>query len=321
MTITIPITQPTLAILVPCFNESEVLSHSTQQLLLVLTDLIAKEKIAENSFIYFIDDGSTDNTWELITAQHHKHPQIKGLKLSRNFGQQKALYAGLMHIKDKIDCVISMDADLEDSILVIENFIDHFHQGFEVVYGVRKQRSFDGFFKKYSALLFYQLMKLLGTKIIPNHSDFRLTSKRVIYCLEQFAEFNLFLRGIFTLIGFKSCNVYYDRGLRTAGKSKYSFKKLLAYSIDGITAFSIAPLRLIALAGILFFISSTVMSSYILFAALIQHKTIPGWASTVLPIYFIGGVQLLSIGILGEYLGKVYQEAKARPRFIIDTEI
>lgn len=312
---------PTLAIIIPCYNESEVIPTASQQLLKTLNNLIANKKITADSFIYFIDDGSSDDTWKVISSLHQTSEKIKGLKLSRNFGQQNALYAGLMHVKDKTDCIITIDADLQDSILVIEEFIDRYQEGYEIVYGVRKQRQHDGFFKKTSAHLFYGLMRLLGAKIVSNHSDFRLMSKRVLNNLEQFSEFNLFLRGLITLIGFRSTHVYYDRGFRIAGKSKYPLNKLLAYSVDGITAFSIAPLRFISLLGILCFISSFIFCIYVVITVGIFHQSAPNGTSTILPIYFLSGIQLLTLGILGEYLGKVYQEIKARPRFIIDTEI
>lgn len=310
-----PSPKPTLAIVVPCFNENEVLLKTAQQLLAVLSDLIAKEKVSATSFIYFIDDGSEDNTWEIISNLHQANNLVKGLKLSRNFGQQNALYAGLINNKSKADCIISIDADLQDSVGVIEQFIDRFQEGYEVIYGVRKQRNHDGWFTKLTSSLFYKLMSLLGAKIVANHAEYRLVSKRVITHLEQFSEFNLFLRGIFPLIGFKSTKVYYDREVRAGGKSKYPFKKLLSYSIDGLTALSTTPLRIIAIVGILFFISSILFGTYFIFAGF------PHWAYTVLPIYFIGGIQLLSIGVIGEYLAKVYQETKARPKFIIESEI
>lgn len=312
---------PTLAIIVPCFNEAQVVQTTAEHLWGVLDSLIAKGKIAATSFVCLIDDGSWDNTWEQIQNLHLRNKLFKGVKLSRNFGHQNALFCGFINTQQLVDCVISMDADLQDDVLVIEKFIDCFRDGFDIVYGVRKERKFDGPFKKMSATLFYKLMRLLGVEIIPNHGDFRLVSKKIIMHLANFAEFNLFLRGLFPLIGFKSTVVYYDRGSRMNGKSKYSLSKMFAFSLDGITSLSVAPLRLISLLGLLIFISSLFASGYILLCRLLAAEMVPAWALTILPIYFIGGVQLLSIGVLGEYIGKIYKETKARPRYIIEEEV
>jgi len=315
------LTLPVLAIVIPCFNESQVIEKTATYLQTVLMDLVKKAKIAPASFIYFVEDGSSDNSWDLIQKLHRVNETIKGLKLSRNFGHQNALLGGIMQIKDKADCILTMDADLQDDADIIEQFIDQFHNGFEIVYGVRKKRESDSFFKKYSAILFYKFISFMGVTIIPNHADYRLISKRIANNLAQFKETNLFLRGLMPLIGFKSTEIYYNRKKRASGKSKYTLLKMLGFAVDGITSFSIAPLRFIAALGILFFTSSLFMIMYIIFAVLCKGKIVPGWASTVLPIYFIGGVQLLSISIIGEYVGKIYQEIKARPRFIIDSEI
>lgn len=318
MTINSP---PILAILVPCFNEQEVLSHTAVELMQVLNTLTAQQKIAAKSFICFIDDGSFDTSWELIQTLHSQFPQIKGIKLSRNFGHQNALFCGLMHCKDKADCLISIDADLQDDIHSIEKFIAHYQQGYQIVYGVREKRDVDTYFKKFTAHCFYKIMGWLGTQTIPQHADFRLISSKVAMHLANFNEFNLFLRGLFPLIGFKTAAVTYERKERLAGESKYPLRKMLSFSLDAITSFSVSPLRCIALLGVLFFISSILMSIYIVLQAKVLHETIPGWASTVLPIYFIGGIQLLSIGIIGEYVGKIYAETKARPRYIVETEL
>lgn len=312
---------PVLAIIIPCFNEQEVINKTCQSLLTLLTQLIDQKKISSSSFLYFVDDGSSDATWEMILTLNAKTSQVKGLKLVSNCGHQNALYAGMVQLEKQVDCLISIDADLQDDEQLIPEFVDKFTAGYEIVYGVRRKRECDSFFKKSTAFLFYKIMHWFGAKIIPNHADYRLITSKVIKQLTNFTEYNLFLRGIFPTLGFKSTRIYYNRKPRLAGTSKYPLVKMLVFSLNGITSFSVAPLRLISLLGLVFFLSSCLMSIYIIFAAEIFHKTIPGWASTVLPIYFIGGVQLLSIGVMGEYIGKIYQEAKARPRFIIDNEI
>lgn len=315
------VSQPTLAILIPCFNEQEILSHTAAELTQVLNKLIAQQKIAPQSFICFIDDGSFDTSWQLIQTLHSQNSQIKGIKLSRNFGHQNALFCGLMHCKEKADCLISMDADLQDDIHSIEKFIAQYQQGYQIVYGVREKRDVDTYFKKFTAHCFYKIMGWLGTQTIPQHADFRLISSKVARHLANFNEFNLFLRGLFPLIGFKTASITYERRKRIGGVTKYPLRKMLSFSLDAITSFSVSPLRCIALLGVIFFISSILMSMYIVLQAKVLHETIPGWASTVLPIYFIGGIQLLSIGIIGEYVGKIYAETKARPRYIVETEL
>lgn len=310
-----------LAIVVPCYNEEPVLSETANQLNKTLDNLIHDKRISEESFVYFIDDGSVDKTWEIIKRLYEENnKRFKGLKLSRNVGHQNALISGLEAIQDKADCVISMDADLQDDVFTIGEMIKRFDEGYEVVYGVRRSREEDSLFKKYSAILFYRLMSLFKVEIIPNHADYRLLSKRVVKHLMSFREVNLFLRAIIPLIGFKSTTVYYDRKERFAGKSKYPLKKMLSFALDGITSFSVAPLRFITFVGIIIFVGSCCLTIWALWLKLIG-KSIPGWASTVLPIYFIGGVQLLSIGILGEYLGKIYKEVKARPRYFKEEEL
>lgn len=310
-----------LAIVVPCYNEEPVLSETANQLNKMLDNLIYDKRISEESFVYFVDDGSVDKTWEIIKRLYEENnKRFKGLKLSRNVGHQNALISGLEAIQDKVDCVISMDADLQDDVFTIGEMIKRFGEGYEVVYGVRRSREEDSLFKKYSAILFYRLMSLFKVEIIPNHADYRLLSKRVVKHLMSFREVNLFLRAIIPLIGFKSTTVYYDRKERFAGKSKYPLKKMLSFALDGITSFSVTPLRFITFVGIIIFVGSCCLTIWALWLKLIG-KSIPGWASTVLPIYFIGGVQLLSIGILGEYLGKIYKEVKARPRYFKEEEL
>jgi glycosyltransferase involved in cell wall biosynthesis len=312
--------KPAVAIVVPCYNEGPVLYETSKQLDALIEKLERDDKISRESFICFIDDGSTDTTWDKVKELHSKNKRIKGVKLSRNVGHQNALMAGFDSVYEKVDCAITLDADLQDDISIIESMIDHFNQGFEVVYGVRRKRETDTFLKKNTALIFYKLMSHLGVDMVYNHADFRLLSKNVIGHLKSFKEVNLFLRAMIPLIGFRATNVYYDRKVRYAGVSKYSVKKMVAFALDGVTSFSITPLRFITLIGCMLFISSLVMTAWA-FMVTLQHKAIPGWASTVLPIYFIGGIQLLSIGIIGEYLGKIYKEVKARPRYIKDVEI
>ncbi len=309
-------TTPVIGIVVPCYNEEEVLPTTYEKLTELVIKLINKQKIGGTSFVALVDDGSRDNTWNQIAeyAQESKH--IKGVKLSRNFGHQGALLAGLNAFMNETDCIISIDADLQDDINVIEDMVDKYHEGFDIVYGVRKKRKTDSFFKRTTALGFYKLMKWMGVEIVYNHADYRLSSKRVLENLNSFQEVNLFLRGIFPLIGYPSTEVYYDRLERFAGESKYPLKKMLAFAFDGISSFSIKPLRLVSTIGFIVFFISIFLAGYSLFSFLFLG-TVPGWTSITLPIYFLSGIQILCIGIIGEYLGKIYKEVKQRPKFII----
>lgn len=309
-----------LAIVVPCYNEETVIEKTAQSLMAVLDDLKSQKIIDPSSFIYFVDDGSKDKTWDIIVKLHDTHATIKGLKLSKNVGHQHALFAGMLGVKDRVDCVITIDADLQDDVSVIKSMVDKFSNGCEIVYGVRKERKSDTFFKKYTALFFYKLMHLMGVDLVYNHADYRLASKRVIEELSQFREVNLFLRGVFTCIGFNTAKVFYNRNKRLAGETKYPLKKMILFALEGITSFSVAPMRLVTLAGAVVFILSLFMSFWT-FITVFTANVVPGWASTVIPIYFLGGIQLLSIGIIGEYIGKIYKEVKARPRFIKEREI
>lgn len=312
---------PKIAIVVPCCNEEAVLPETSRRLSTVLNSLISSNKIHKESFIYFVDDGSKDKTWSIISKLHQEHSMVKGLKLACNFGHQNALLAGLMNVKNRVDCAISMDADLQHDENVLPQFIEKFAKGADIVYGVRTDRKTDSLAKKISALFFYNLMNLMGVKIVKNHPDYRLVSKKVLDTLSEFKETNLFLRGIFANIGFKTEIVNFNVQERFAGKTKYSNRKMLSLALDAITSFSVVPLRMVAFLGFLIFIVTLVMSLYVLYVALIRSNAVPGWASTVLPIYFIGGIQLLSIGLLGEYIGKIYKEVKARPRYISETEL
>lgn len=314
------ILKPIIGIICPCYNEEEVLNDTTTQLSSLINDLVEKEIISNKSFVAFIDDGSTDNTWTIIEEQATKNDTIKGLKLVGNVGHQNALLAGLLTFNVDADALISIDVDLQDDINIIVQMIEKYKSGIDVVYGVRRERTTDSFFKRNTALLFYFLMKKMKSNVIPNHADFRLCSNRVIKTLFGFNEVNLFLRGIIPLMGFKKEIIYYDRLERFAGKSKYPLRKMLSFAWNGITSFSTFPLKLVTAIGFIIFFICLIMSGYA-FYAIHTGDTVPGWLSTVLPMYFLGGIQLFSIGIMGEYLGKVYAEVKQRPRYIIDKKI
>jgi glycosyltransferase involved in cell wall biosynthesis len=305
-----------LAIILPCYNEEEVLPSTIKILSEYMRSLINKNIITYDSFMCFVDDGSKDNTWYII--EQHKSELIKGVKLASNAGHQNALLAGLFSNKENADIFVSIDADLQDDIKVIEEMISSYKKGSQIVYGARKSREVDTYFKRKSAEAFYGVQEKLGIDIVKNHADFRLISKKVLYHLEEFSEVNLYLRAMFPIIGFKSDIVYYSRKERLAGETKYPLKKMLAFAWDGITSFSTFPLKMITIIGSLVFVASMTMIVYILFIKIFTMDGVPGWASTTIPIYFIGGVQLLSLGIIGEYLGKVYKETKKRPRYIIE---
>lgn len=305
-----------LGIIVPCYNEEAVLPETARRLTKVLDTLREKNKISENSKIYFIDDGSNDCTWTMIKELTKGQSFISGIKLSRNRGHQNALQAGLLTAEG--DALISIDADLQDDTNVIEEMVDRYNQGFDIVYGVRSLRNKDTKFKKFSAEIFYKFMQFIGVNIVYNHADFRLMSRRSLEGLRHFKEVNLFLRGIIPLIGYKSTKIYYNRNERFAGETKYPLKKMIAFALDGITSFSTVPLRLISVLGFLVFIFTLIMSFWILYVKVARNEGVPGWASTVLPVYFIGGIQIFCVGIIGEYLGKIYQEVKGRPMFIIE---
>ncbi len=309
-----------LSIIVPCYNEEKVLNETKNRLLKVLVNLIAKEKISRSSFIVFIDDGSSDNTWNIIEAFSNSK-YIKGIKLTRNQGHQNAILAGMEFVQDRCDCLVSIDADLQQDETKIEEFIDKYQSGGDVVLGVRKNRDNDSFFKKNTALVFYKFMKIIGVDIVQNHADYRLLSKQANKSLLQFKEVNLFLRGLIPLIGFNTKYVYFKRRKRYLGKSKYTLRKMITLSINGITSFSTFPLKIITFLGFSIFLFSIFFSLFILYVKIFTNNTIPGWSSTVLPIYFIGGIQLLSLGIIGEYIGKIYKETKKRPRYIIEKVI
>ncbi len=307
-----------LYLVIPCYNEEAVLHETAKQLLEKMNSMFERGMISRESKIMFVNDGSKDKTWEIIEELHASNPIYSGIKLSRNKGHQNALLAGLMTAKEKADMTISLDADLQDDVDVIDQMVEKYYQGNDVVYGVRSARKTDTFFKKFTAQVFYKLMQAMGVEIVYNHADYRLMSKRAMEGLSQFKEVNLFLRGIVPLIGYKSDVVTYERHERFAGESKYPLKKMLAFATDGITSFSIKPIRLITTCGILIFAISLVMLLYFLIVHF-MGRTVAGWTSMIVSIWAIGGLQLLAIGIVGEYIGKIYLETKERPKYIIET--
>lgn len=309
-----------LYIVIPCYNEEEVLEETTKRLTTKLNELIKNKLISKESKVMYIDDGSKDKTWDIIKKINYENKLFVGLRLSRNRGHQNALLAGLMTAKKYADIVISMDADLQDDINVIDKFVNEYYAGSDIVYGVRSARKKDTFFKRTTAESFYKFMKLMGVDIVFNHADYRLMSKRVLDALENFEEVNLFLRGIVPLIGFKSNIVMYERNERYAGKSKYPLKKMLSFAFDGITSFSVKPIRMILVLGIVMFLISIIIMIYSLIVHLLGN-TVEGWTFTVISIWMIAGVQMLSLGVVGEYIGKIYSEVKRRPRYIISEEL
>lgn len=305
-----------LYVVIPCYNEEEVICETARQLEIKMKDLVQKKKISSKSKVMFVNDGSKDSTWEKILELHQKNKMFTGLCLSRNKGHQNALLAGLLTAKNYADIVISMDADLQDDINAIDEMIEKNSLGAEIVYGVRSSRKKDSFFKRFTAEAFYKIMKFLGVDIIFNHADYRLTSKRVLDALEGYEEVNLFLRGIFPLIGYPSSVVTYERHERFAGESKYPLKKMLHFAWDGVTSFSVRPIRLILNLGILIFVISLLVTIYCIVVKLFGY-TVDGWTFLACSIWLVGGVTMLSLGVVGEYIGKIYSEVKARPRYHI----
>lgn len=308
---------PTLAIVVPCLNEEKMLPTTIKVLGGLLEELKNSSLVSSRSFLCFVDDGSSDGTWKMIQSYALDSDTIKGIKLSKNFGHQPALLAGMTECRRHSDCLITIDADLQDDPTVIRQMVVKYMEGFEIVYGVRKKRVTDSWFKRTSAEGFYRLMALMGVNIIFNHADFRLVSARAMDELEKFQEVNLFLRGIFPVLGFNHCEVYYDRLERNFGETKYSLTKMFSFAFEGIYSFSVKPLQLITRLGFIIFFLSMGLMVYAVWGYL-AGGAVPGWFSTVLPFYFLGGVQILCIGILGEYIGKIYKEVKRRPRYIVE---
>ena len=305
-----------LYIVIPCYNEEEVLDKTKTELKKKLNTLIQNKKIDKQSKVIFVNDGSKDKTWDLIQQFYQVDKLFGGINLSRNRGHQNALLAGLLTVKDDADIVISMDADLQDDIDAIDLMIEKRKEGADVVYGVRNSRKKDSFFKRITAQGFYRVMKMLGVDVIYNHADYRLTSRRVLDSLKDYREVNLFLRGIFPLIGFKSDIVYYERKERFAGKSKYPLKKMLNFAWDGITSFSVKPIRLVLNVGVVILFLSFLMILYSVIQKVLGN-TVDGWTFIVCSLWLLGGIQMLSLGIIGEYIGKIYSETKARPRYLV----
>ena len=309
-----------LYLVIPCYNEEEVLPITQKALKEKMDNLIKNKKISKDSKVMFVNDGSKDKTWELIEEYHKEDPLFVGVKLSRNKGHQNALLAGLMTAKKYADITISMDADLQDDINVIDKMIAENNAGSEIVYGVRSSRKKDSWFKRFTAESFYKLMHAMGVEVVFNHADCRLMSKRALDELEHFEEANLFLRGLIPLLGFKTSIATYERSERAAGESKYPLKKMLSFAWDGITSFSVKPLKMITTLGFIMLFISVVMIIYTIIVKILGN-TVDGWAFIMLSIWFIGGVQLVSVGLIGEYIGKIYNETKHRPRYIIEKEL
>ncbi|MBE5907683.1 MAG: glycosyltransferase family 2 protein [Lachnospiraceae bacterium] len=311
-------TKNVLYMVIPCYNEEEVLPETTRRLRDKMHRMMDAGLIDPASRILYVDDGSADRTWELIEAYHEEGDLVCGAKLSHNRGHQNALLAGLYAAMEYCDMAISIDADLQDDIEVLNQFVEHYLAGDEVVYGVRSARKKDTFFKRFTAESYYKLLAHMGVDIVYNHADYRLLSKRAIQTLMEYKEVNLFLRGIVPMMGFSSSKVYYERDKRFAGESKYPLKKMLAFAFDGITSLSIKPIRFITTLGTFIFIVSVILLIHFIIGA-VMHRTVPGWATEVISIWALGGLQLLAIGIIGEYIGKIYMETKKRPRFTIET--
>lgn len=306
-----------LYLAIPCYNEQEVLRDSAEKLKNKFNQMIGDGKISNDSKIVFIDDGSKDKTWDIICELHNENPVFRGIKLSRNRGHQNALLAGLMTLKDQADAVISIDADLQDDINTFDDMVAKYEDGCDVVYGVRSKRETDTFFKRFTAEAFYKILNKMGAKVIFNHADFRLMSRRALEAFSMYKETNIFLRGMIPLVGYKSDIVTYERSERLAGESKYPLKKMLALAWEGITSMSIQPIRMITWLGTIVFAISIIMVIYSLIS-FFAGWTVSGWASILCSIWAIGGLQLLAVGIIGEYIGKIYLEVKHRPRFIVE---
>lgn len=308
----------TIWLVIPCYNEQEVLPETSKQLKDIMRGLMERGKISKESRIAFVNDGSRDTTWEIISRLHGEDSIFAGINLAHNRGHQNALLAGLMTAKEYADAAISLDADLQDDVGVIEQFIDKFCEGKDIVYGVRSTRATDTVFKRGTAHAFYKLMKGMGADTLEDHADYRLMSKRALEGLAQFKEVNLFLRGLVPMIGYETDVVYYERHERFAGESKYPLKKMLSFAVDGITSCSVKPIRLITSLGLFLFSLSVVLLVYFL-VVWIAGRTVPGWTTIVLSVWGIGGLQLLALGVIGEYVGKIYMEVKERPRYIIES--
>lgn len=310
---------PNVAIVIPCYNEEAVLPVTVPKMVSIIEDLVARGRVAVESSVTLVDDGSRDKTWQLIEAAVARYECVHGIKLSRNRGHQNALMAGLLTVDG--DAVVSVDADLQDDLDAIEKMIEKFSDGTEIVYGVRSRRANDTFFKRLSAEGYYRLLAIVGVDVVFNHADYRLMGRAAIEALRQYNEVNLFLRGIIPQLGFSTDVVYYERNERVAGESKYPLGKMLSLAWNGLTSFSSLPLRWITVLGTAISLISFCFGLWALFVGLFSYRVLPGWASTVIPMYFIGGIQLLSLGVIGEYVSKIYAESKRRPRFVIERKV
>lgn len=306
-----------LAIVVPCYNEEAVLSETTKRLSQLLDEMVSETLIAGDSFVLYVNDGSKDRTWPLIALFHEENKYIKGVNLAGNVGHQNALWAGLTVAKDRADMIVSIDADLQDDVYAIKEMVKKHQEGYDIVYGVRNERKSDTWFKRTTALGFYKLMNVMGTKTVYNHADFRLMSKRSLEYLLQYNERNLFIRGLVPLVGYNTEKVYYNRAERFAGESKYPLSKMLNFAIEGITSFSVKPIRLILALGFFFILVAFGVLSWTLYSYLTGH-VVPGWSSIILSVWFCSGCLLMAMGIVGEYIGKIYVESKGRPRYNVE---
>lgn len=314
--------KPTLAIIVPCFNEELCVKSTIEKLLILLNSMVNKNKIKNDSYLYLVDDGSVDNTWNIIEDAHKKDKRVKALKFIRNFGNQKALIAGLEGVRNiGCDCAVSIDADLQQDENAIELFIDEYMKGADIVSGIRNDRKTDSFFKKVTALMFYKTMNILGAKIPPNHSDYRLVSKRTLDVMELYPEKYLFLRGFFNELGLKTSYVHFNVKPRMAGESKFNFMSLMVLALNGITSYSVVPLRFVAVLGFFMALFGFLVGVETVIEKIFWHNSPNGWATTIILLCVFGGIQLFCLGLIGEYVGQVFREVKARPRYVKDIEL
>lgn len=309
-----------LALVVPCLDEEPVVRETAARLSALLERLIDAGKIDAESFIYFVDDGSRDGTWAAIEEMHRAGAFVKGLRLARNFGSQNALLAGMLSVRERADCVVTIDADLQQDERAVETFLDAHARGAQIVYGVRRNFATDSIVKRVASSAFYSVMRVMDSRIIKHHSEYRLVSRKALDAVAEYPEYNVFLRGIFVDIGYRSEIVTFDVRRREAGQSKHGLRKLAGLALDGVTSFSVVPLRVVTAFGALVFLFSGVMTLYYLYER-VRGNAPPGWAPSVIPVYFLGGVQIMSLGLVGEYVGKIYKEVKARPRYIKDEEL
>ena len=311
---------PTLFIIVPCYNEQEALPITASRLAALTDDMLAKGLIAPASRILLVDDGSRDDTWRVISALHDQDRRFEGVKLAHNAGHMNALWAGMTLAAERCDCAVTIDADLQDDVNAMYGFLEEYAKGADVVFGVRSSRRTDTLFKRATAQGFYKLMARMGVELVYNHGDYRLLSRRALQALLSFGEVNMFLRGMVPLLGFKTATVYFERGERVAGKSKYPLKKMIAFAMEGVTSFSIKPMRLVFYLGLLCALLGVVMAVYVI-ASLFGGHSVKGWASTIMSIWLLGGMNLIALGVVGEYIGKIYMETKRRPKFILEAHL